>query len=57
MTTPRSFHSPILEIFDAAVEVVADPSSENLERLRVAVDLGEVAIREAREEAECPTRT
>lgn len=57
MATPRSFHSPILEIFDAAVEVVADPSPANLERLRVAVDLGETAIREAREEAECPTRT
>lgn len=52
MTTPRSFHSPILEIYDAAVEVVADPNAENPERLRAAVEAGEVAMREAREERE-----
>lgn len=52
MSGTRAIHSPILEIYDSAVEVVADPNAENLERLRAAVEAGEVAMREAREERE-----
>jgi len=52
VTTPRSFHSPILEIYDAAVEVVAKPNAENLARLRAAVEAGDLAMAEARAERE-----